>query len=376
MGAGRESGPDAAYGTRWARLNATAGYGTSWARRAAYEHGSPEEAAREDTVTLFIGRPGYEREALEADPLAVIVRRPRDRDTGVTPGAETDAVHDDATAARRAEPSEPAESAESAEPTKTPGTPEPFETAESAVPAGGAAAGGVEAGGIGPVPERLLRPALWLLLGIAAVVLLVAARELPWLGGGVTETRLTGRELLRGLPLPALVAGALLLVVFVASVTLCVATDARLPGAALGAAVLTLYAAPVALGREPEAVGGAIYTETAGFLAEAAGLDGPGPLLRWAPLVLQLLCLVPLWTLLAKAAGDRVSWQGRWGVLYLAAVAGWVWRAELALLAPPLLLLLGLAALLLSLRRPVPASTPDGTEHHPHRTRPNGTSRD
>lgn len=364
VGAGRENGPDAAYGTRWARLNATAGYGTSWARRAAYEHGSPQEAAREDTVTLFIGRPGYEREALEADPLAVIVRRPRDRDTGVTPGAETDAVHDDATAARRAEPSEPAEPTGSAE------------SVESAVPAGGTAAGGAEAGGIGPVPERLLRPALWLLLGIAAVVLLVAARELPWLGGGVTETRLTGRELLRGLPLPALVAGALLLVVFVASVTLCVATDARLPGAALGAAVLTLYAAPVALGREPEAVGGAFYTETAGFLAEAAGLDGPGPLLRWAPLVLQLLCLVPLWTLLAKAAGDRVSWQGRWGVLYLAAVAGWVWRAELAPLAPPLLLLLGLAALLLSLRRPVPASTPDGTEHHPHRTRPNGTSRD
>ncbi|MGW5598843.1 lipopolysaccharide biosynthesis protein [Streptomyces rochei] len=364
VGAGRESGPDAAYGTRWARLNATAGYGTSWARRAAYEHGSPQEAAGEDTVTLFIGRPGYEREALEADPLAVIVRRPRDRDTGVTPGAETDAVHDDATAARRAELSEPAEPTESAE------------SVESAVPAGGTAAGGVEAGGIGPVPERLLRPALWLLLGIAAVVLLVAARELPWLGGGVTETQLTGRELLRGLPLPALVAGAVLLVVFVASVTLCVATDARLPGAALGAAVLTLYAAPVALGREPEAVGGAFYTETAGFLAEAAGLDGPGPLLRWAPLVLQLLCLVPLWTLLAKAAGDRVSWQGRWGVLYLAAVAGWVWRAELAPLAPPLLLLLGLAALLLSLRRPVPASTPDGTEHHPHRTRPNGTSRD
>ncbi|MFE6479211.1 lipopolysaccharide biosynthesis protein [Streptomyces rochei] len=364
VGAGRESGPDAAYGTRWARLNATAGYGTSWARRAAYEHGSPQEAAREDTVTLFIGRPGYEREALEADPLAVIVRRPRDRDTGVTPGAESDAVHDDATAARRAEPSEPAEPTGSAE------------IAESAVPAGGAAAGGVEAGGIGPVPERLLRPALWLLLGIAAVVLLVAARELPWLGGGMTETQLTGRELLRGLPLPALVAGALLLVVFVASVTLCVATDARLPGAALGAAVLTLYAAPVALGREPEAVGGVFYTETAGFLAEAAGLDGPGPLLRWAPLVLQLLCLVPLWTLLAKAAGDRLSWQGRWGVLYLAAVAGWVWRAELAPLAPPLLLLLGLAALLLSLRRPVPVSTPDGTEHHPHRTRSNGTSRD
>jgi hypothetical protein len=227
-------------------------------------------------------------------------------------------------------------------------------------------------GGIGPIPERLLRPVLWLLLGIATVVLLIASRELPWLRAGVTEAELTGRELLRELPLSALAAGALLLVVFVASVTLCVATDPWLPGTALGAAVLTLYAAPVALGREPEAVGGAFYTETAGFLAEAAGLDGPGPLLHWAPLVLQLLCLVPLWLLLAKAGG-RLSWQGRWGVVYLAAVGGWVWRAELAPLAPPLLLLLVLAVPLLSLRRPALMTD---TTRPPHHTRPNGMARD
>ncbi|BFO14362.1 hypothetical protein SHKM778_07500 [Streptomyces sp. KM77-8] len=55
---GRTGGPE--YGTRWARLNATAGYGTNWARRAAYEYREDE-----DTVALFIGRPGYEREALQ-----------------------------------------------------------------------------------------------------------------------------------------------------------------------------------------------------------------------------------------------------------------------------------------------------------------------
>ncbi|WCN02614.1 lipopolysaccharide biosynthesis protein [Streptomyces sp. M92] len=364
---GREPGSGTAYGTRWARLNATAGYGTNWARRAAYEHGQSEDAVREDTVALFIGRPGYEREALEADTLAVIVRRPRDADA--EPGAEPDADP-------RPESESDSESETDSGPVPETGsgpcpdteTKPEGEHALDDFPDDGAA----RDDGIGAVPERLLRPALWLLLGIATVVLLVASRELPWLGAGVTEAELTGRELLRELPLSALVAGAVLLVVFVASVTLCLATDPRLPGAALGAAVLTLHAAPVALGREPETVGGTFYTETAGFLAEAAGLDGPAPLLRWAPLVLQLLCLVPLWLLLAKA-GDRLPWQGRWGVLYLAAVGGWVWRAELAPLTPPLLLLLVLAVVLLSLRRP--ALTTDMTQPA-HHTRPNRTSRD
>ncbi|WP_343242685.1 lipopolysaccharide biosynthesis protein, partial [Streptomyces sp. SID8111] len=62
------------YGTRWARLNATAGYGTGWARRAAYEGRGAGEDDGQDTVTLFIGSPGYEREALQADTLALVVR--------------------------------------------------------------------------------------------------------------------------------------------------------------------------------------------------------------------------------------------------------------------------------------------------------------
>ncbi|MFF8034972.1 lipopolysaccharide biosynthesis protein [Streptomyces sp. NPDC016626] len=61
-----------AYGTRWARLNATAGYGTGWARRAAYRGEDAEDA--EDTAALSIGRPGYEREAPRADTPALVVR--------------------------------------------------------------------------------------------------------------------------------------------------------------------------------------------------------------------------------------------------------------------------------------------------------------
>jgi hypothetical protein len=133
--------------------------------------------------------------------------------------------------------------------------------------------------------------------------------------------------------------------VFVAAVTLSTRRDPWLPGTALGAALLALYAAPVALGREPRPVNGALYEKTAGFLADAVGLDGPEPLLRWVPPACQLLCLVPLGLLLARAGG-RLTWPGRWGVLYLVAVGGWVWRDALAPLAPPLLVALTLLLLL------------------------------
>ncbi|MFF9496763.1 lipopolysaccharide biosynthesis protein [Streptomyces flaveolus] len=327
-GGDRDSdGPD--YGTSWARLNATAGYGTNWARRAAHE----EKDADGDTATLFIGRPGYEREALQADTLALVVRPPRQPGGASASGpADEPDLEPDLEAA-------PADAV-------------PVETYEDAG------------------TQRRLGIALWLLLGAATAAYWFALRGLPWLGDGAgAPAGLTGRELLRGLPPAALVAGALLFVGFAASVTLYTRQGPWLPGAALGSAVLALHAAPVALGREPQPVEGAWYRRMAGFLAEAVGLDGPGPLLRWAPLVLQLLCLVALWPLLAKAGG-RLSWQGRWGVLYLAAVAGWIWRQELAPAAPPLLVLLVLALLLPSLRRPA------AVIRLAHRSRPNDMSRD
>ncbi|MFK0115008.1 lipopolysaccharide biosynthesis protein [Streptomyces sp. NPDC090994] len=361
------------YGTRWARLNATAGYGTSWARKAAYAvdpADGRQGEGREDTVTLFIGRPGYEREALEADPLAVIVRSPDgagdgagngpaggppDReggDGGGTGGGDSPGAQG-SPGSLGAQGAEPVGSAPSA----------------SSAPSAGAVRSARSVGE--ETWDRRLRIGLWVVLGVATAVFWTALRGLPWLDG-VSRTALTGRELLEELPLAALVAGGMLLVVFVASVTLSARLDWRLPGAALGAAVIALYAAPVALGREPQPVDGTFYTKTAGFLADAVGLDGPEPLLRWAPPVLQLLCLVPLWPLLAYA-GDRLPWPGRWGVLYLAAVGGWVWRQALAPVALPLLLLLALLVLLVLVlppRRPAPTPEP------PHRSRPNDRSRD
>jgi O-antigen/teichoic acid export membrane protein len=321
-----------AYGTQWARLNATAGYGTSWARRAA------QGASDEDTVALFIGRPGYEREALEADTLAVIVRPHRQGAPAAPSGTEatssgTEATSSGTEATRRAEP-----------------------------------APVYEGKGIWSERwQRRLRAALWSLVGAAAVAFGVALRELPWLRGGGTGAParpLGGRDLLALLPVPALAAGTTLLVLFVAGVTLCVRREAWLPGTALGAVALALYCVPVAFGREPTALSGTFSTQTAGFFAETLGLPGPEPLLRWVPPVCQLLCLVPLWQLLARLGG-RLPWAARWGVVFLAAVGGWAGREALAPVALPVLLLLFLLVLLLSLHREEPPAEPDRDPHRP-----------
>ncbi|MET7292332.1 lipopolysaccharide biosynthesis protein [Streptomyces griseoloalbus] len=404
------------YGTRWARLNATAGYGTGWARRAARE-GEDAEESGEDTVTLFIGRPGYEREALQADTLAFIVRphpsgpgaapagagepdAEGDRGAGAgTAGGEAgregvDERDDDGRAAGEHPASDEApDDSRTVGPAPRSGVPrQPGRATWAAVapplPASGERRGPAEAASPRPasprpapprpapprpsddlsdflsddgsddVSDRRLRGVLWAVLGLATLVFWASVRDLPWLGGP-HGAALTGRQLLEGLPLTALAAGGTLLLVFVASVTLYTRTDVWISGAALGSALIALHAAPVALGREPEAVGGALYTETAGFLAEALGLDGPGPLLRWAPLICHVLCLVPLWLLLAHAGG-RLSWPGRWGVLYLVAVGGWVGRDALAPVTPLLLALLVVLhtvvrVLLPLLRRAVPA---------------------
>ncbi|MFD6168085.1 lipopolysaccharide biosynthesis protein [Streptomyces coeruleorubidus] len=343
---------DPSYGTRWAKLNATAGYGTTWARRAAYQ---PKEGD-EDTVTLFIGRPGYEREALQADTLALIVR-PHHPDGPHHPvAAEKEAS---------AEAVEPADAGEDRDSHGEPRAPQREESADYEDTPGYEATPGAE----DDTRERRLRGALWSLLAVATVFFWAPLRDLPWLDGA-TEAALTGRQLLEGLPLPSLTAGGLLLVVFVAAITLCTRRDPWLPGTALYAALLALYAAPVALGREPRPVDGALYGKAAGFLADAFGLEGPEPLLRWAPPVCQLLCLVPLWLLLATAGG-RLPWPGRWGVLYLVAVGGWVWREALAPVAPPLLAVLAVLVLLLPVCRRVASAM-----GLPHRNRPNGRPSD
>ncbi|WP_432155487.1 lipopolysaccharide biosynthesis protein [Streptomyces sp. bgisy153] len=467
-GAPGPAGPPAAepaYGTRWARLNAAAGYVTDPVS------GSPRARAGgdADTVTLFIGRPGYEREALQADTLALIRRRQgsgagadgsagdlptaqfrakllpgetADRAPGDTTAREVgrrrDGAHEDgrsesasASAGPTAHPGPPAhpehpehlETFEHPEHRDAPGHPEvpdhpavteppehlevpeypqqPPErpdhivssrapsTAESHAPASHAPAPRAPApratalraaaphapappelpappsaaalppsrrppGAAGPtLRERWLTRTLWGLLGVATAGYWAAVRGLPWRGGTAGDY-LAGRRMLADLPPAALVAGGLLLVVFAGAVTLRPASDVWLPATALGSALLALYAVPVAFGREPRPVDGHGYERTAGRLADAVDLAGPEPLLRWAPPVVQLLCLVPLWLVLARVGG-RLTWPGRWAVLYLVAVGGWVWRQELAPLAVPMFAVLVLAAVLLRLGRPADA---------------------
>ncbi|WP_416973429.1 lipopolysaccharide biosynthesis protein [Streptomyces sp. 4F14] len=349
------------------RLGATAGYatasgyGTTWARRAS--------AADEDTVPLFIGRPGYEREALEADTLAVIVW-PQGARGGVSPvpGPRSGLVprRYPGTPAGSASELSSASSTESS-PGPPAGVPLDDRGAGPAYPARGLWS---EAG------QRRLRGGLWAALAVAVAAFAAGVRDLPWLRSpGTTGTTGTtgpagtgstalssGRAMLDALPEAALVAGLALLLLYAAAVTLCPRHDPWLPGAALGAVALALYAVPVALGREPEPVGGTFYTETARFLAEAMGLDGPGPLLRWAPPLCQLLCLVALWQVLARL-GERLRppWTARWGLVYLAALGGWAWRETLAPLAPPTLAALFVLALLLSVHRAPPPTEPEHT---------------
>ncbi|WP_234328145.1 lipopolysaccharide biosynthesis protein [Streptomyces sp. NRRL S-37] len=415
------------YGTRWARLNATAGYGTNWARRAAYEREDPEggEGSEndEETVTLFIGRPGYEREALQADTVALIARPPAPDERGDDAGGEARSPHEE-TGVREETPREPdrgggpeedggnrahpaVSSGERRVPAEangafrateaSPGTPPraghrspagssssggPSDFVELSNPAGPSdSAGSSSRAGLperagyadsagpqkpagppnpvghldsagpsvpgtcpdpDPAPDRRIVGTLWALLVLATLVFWFSIRRLPRSGGAGEPT---GRQILEGLPLPASAAGGVLLLVFVASVTLLGRPVPWLSGLALTSALLALHTAPVALGWRPEPVDGALYADAARLLAEAVGLDGPAAVLRWAPSVFQLLCLVPLWLLLARVGG-RPAWPVRWGVLYLAGVAGWVFREALAPVAPPLLVtLLGLLLL-------------------------------
>ncbi|MFI5565881.1 lipopolysaccharide biosynthesis protein [Streptomyces sp. NPDC051740] len=440
------------YGTRWARLNATAGYGTNWARRAAYEHKDPEDD--EETVTLFTGRPGYEREALQADTVAFIVRPPAPDERGDDAGGEDRPPHE-GTGIRGETSGEPdrgegpvedgenrahpaVSSGERQAPAEASGTPWATEAPPNAPPRAGhpspaglsspagplnsagrpgsagplgsaglsspagppspagyldsagrpgsagplnsagrlgsagrpGSAGPLDSAGLsspagppspagyldsvgpsvaGTDPGRRIAGILWALLALATLVFWFSMRGLPWSDGAGEPT---GRRIPEDLPLSASAAGGVLLLVFVASVTLFGRPVPRLSGLALGSALLALHTAPVALGWRPEPVDGALYTDAARSLAEAVGLDGPGAVLRWAPLVFQPLCLVPLWLLLARAGG-RLTWPVRWGVLYLVGVAGWVFREALAPVAPSLLVAL-LGLLLLS--RAVPAA--------------------
>ncbi|WP_443741670.1 lipopolysaccharide biosynthesis protein [Streptomyces fragilis] len=195
----------------------------------------------------------------------------------------------------------------------------------------------------GPRGERRLRVALWWLLGSAGVFYAAALRHLPWLDDdprGATRVRAvdadadrTAGEVLAALPGIALAAAVLMLLVYVAALTLRVPADAPLAAAALGVLVLALHAAPVALGLEP------VPARAAGWWPGPG--DGPlGEVLLWAPYACLVLGPVPLWLVLRWAL--RLPARTCWWLLWPAAVLAWALRDTLAPAAPGLL-----AALLL-----------------------------
>ncbi|MFF4233203.1 lipopolysaccharide biosynthesis protein [Streptomyces sp. NPDC001820] len=188
--------------------------------------------------------------------------------------------------------------------------------------------------------EGRLAVALWLLLGLAAVLFWAPLFPAP----DITVDRLSGTQLLKSLPPITLTAGVLLIVVHSAACSLLRPRPALL-GAGLLVTFAALHTAPAVLGREPEPVrGGWWYDTLAGFLAAAAGLDSPEPLLRWLPIVCQLLCLVAV---LAILRAIKLPVAAQWGALWLLAVCGWALQRPLAPVALPLQALLTCAALAL-----------------------------
>ncbi|MGW0928074.1 lipopolysaccharide biosynthesis protein [Streptomyces sp. NPDC002644] len=214
---------------------------------------------------------------------------------------------------------------------------------------------------LGPLGERRLRVTLWWLLGSAVVFYAAALRNLPWSAAdrtgtaGVGDAGRTAEEVLAALPGIALAAAVVMLLVYVAALTLCAPFDTRLTAASLTALVLALHTAPAALGTRPLAGGATWWSAT---------VDGPlAEVLRWAPHAFLALALVPLWLVLRRAL--RLPAETCWWLLWPAAVLGWALRDTLAPAAPGLLgaLLLFAAAGALAHRgprgrRPAPAPPP------------------
>ncbi|MCX4823578.1 lipopolysaccharide biosynthesis protein [Streptomyces sp. NBC_01142] len=295
------------YGTTWARRAAerraeaaaeyAREYGTDWARQTAYLRG-----VHEDTATPAFGFPVYVQERTGQEG-------PGPKGTGQEgPGPEGSG--DDRSGRERTA------DGEAGRPSVDPG-------------------------------EGRLATALWLLLGLAAGLFWIPLFQAPDIAPGPTMEQLSGSQLLRALPPVTLTAGVLLIVVHSAAVSLLRPRPVLL-GAGLLVTFAALHTAPAVLGWEPEPVRGAWYESLASFLAVAAGLDSPDPLLRWLPTVFQLLCLVALLPILGAT---RLPVAAQWGALWLLAVCGWALQKHLAPAALPLQLGLSCAALTLVLIR-------------------------
>ncbi|NUP14665.1 MAG: lipopolysaccharide biosynthesis protein [Streptomyces sp.] len=194
--------------------------------------------------------------------------------------------------------------------------------------------------------ERLLPTRLGVVLGC----LLVAALLLYWVPalrlGEADLDRMGGLGLISVLPLPTLVGAALLAVTF-ASLLWLGREHRALLLVTLLATVVSLHALPALIETEPrfatawqhlgfldyiDRTGSAVpdldarwswpgFFAVAAFVAKACGLGDLTEVIRWWPLTMQLLYLVPMFLLVRHM---RASWRAKWTGIWVFVLSGWV----------------------------------------------------
>ncbi|WP_435215161.1 lipopolysaccharide biosynthesis protein [Streptomyces sp. bgisy034] len=194
--------------------------------------------------------------------------------------------------------------------------------------------------------ERLLPTRLGVILGC----LLIAALLLYWVPalrlGESDLDGMGGLGLISVLPPPTLLGAALLAVTF-ASLLWLGREHRALLLITLLATVVSLHALPALIETEPrfatawqhlgfldyiDRTGSAVpdldarwswpgFFAVAAFAAQACGVSDPTELIRWWPLTMQLLYLVPMFLLVRHM---RASWRAKWTGIWVFVLSGWV----------------------------------------------------
>lgn len=158
--------------------------------------------------------------------------------------------------------------------------------------------------------------------------------------------RMGGLGLISVLPLPTLVGAALLITVF-ASLLWMAREHKALLLVTLLATVVSLHALPAVIETEPrfatawqhlgfldyiDRTGSAVpdldarwswpgFFAAAAFVAKACGVRDLTEVIRWWPLAMQLLYLVPMFLLVRSM---RASWRAKWTGIWIFVLSGWV----------------------------------------------------
>lgn len=200
------------------------------------------------------------------------------------------------------------------------------------------------------VPSPTWRERLPTRLGVVLGCLLIAALLLYWVPalrlGEADLDGMGGLGLVSVLPMPTLVGAALLAVVFASLLWLGREHKALLLITLL-ATVVSLHALPALIETEPrfatawqhlgfldyiDRTGSAVpdldarwswpgFFAVAAFAAKACGVSDFTEVIRWWPLAMQLLYLVPMFLLVRSM---RASWRAKWTGIWVFVLSGWV----------------------------------------------------